>query len=446
MTSTVPSTGPQRGNAGRRDLARARLIAATCAILIVAACSSDSSAVANRWQTVTDTIGDTIVIRTPGASDLRAPARLVRELSIGELEGPDEYQFANVASILPAPHGGVYIWDETTTQLRQYDSAGTYLRDVGRKGGGPGEYQYLNGLGVLPDGRILTWDARLQRINAYDTAGTMISSWRANSRLLMDNGLTVDTAGNVYLFDLLDPPDPGNPDGERRSGYIRLAAGDPDSRDTLVLPYVGPEPPTLTATGMSGKSRVSSLSAVPFAPAPFGFMGPAGYFVTAMGDRYAVTLHRPEGPLRIERDLAPTPVSPEERKDAEDRMVATMRQIDAAWKWTGPRIPDVKPAIRTLEVGADGRIWIGRSMPGERIPEHEIVEPRTGEPRSVPPRRWREPVAYDVFSLDGHYLGMVPVPPRTTLLYRRGDIAWGVVRDSLDVPFVTRFRIEWPPR
>ena len=430
-------------------LTAARYTAAIYALasaVVLTACASDDGAVAYRWQTVTDTIGDTTVVRTVGASDQAALAQLVNEITIGEFDGPDEYQFANVVSILPAPHGGVYVWDETTTQLRQYDSAGTYVRDVGRKGGGPGEYEYLNGLGVLPDGRILTWDARLVRINVYDTTGTPITSWRATTRLLMDNGLSVDTAGNVYLYDLLDAFDPTTPDAPRRSGYIRFAADDPDQRDTLVLPDIGPEPAALTATGMRGASRVSTLSTVPFAPAPFRLIGPAGHFITARGERYAVTVHRPEGPLRIERDVAATPVGAEERADSEERAVAMMREVDPSWKWTGPAIPEVKPFIRSLEVGADGRVWVGRSMPGERIPDDEIAEPTTTGPRTVPPRRWREPVAYDVFSPDGQYLGLVPVPARAKLLYQSGDIAWGVVRDSLDVPYVTRFRIEWPAR
>jgi hypothetical protein len=63
-------------------------------------------------------------------------------------------------------------------------------------------------------------------------------------------------------------------------------------------------------------------------------------------------------------------------------------------------------------------------------------------PPLPPPRAWREPVAYDVFTPDGQFLGHLPVPPRTSLLYMSGGTVWATVRDSLDVPTVTRFRVE----
>ena len=50
---------------------------------------------------------------------------------------------------------------------------------------------------------------------------------------------------------------------------------------------------------------------------------------------------------------------------------------------------------------------------------------------------------HDVFDPEGRFLGTLPVPERTSLLHMHGDHAWGIVRDSLDVPYVTRFRIDW---
>ena len=42
----------------------------------------------------------------------------------------------------------------------------------------------------------------------------------------------------------------------------------------------------------------------------------------------------------------------------------------------------------------------------------------------------------------GASLGHLPVPRGTTLYHMRGDTIWGVQRDSLDVPYVVRFRVE----
>lgn len=43
-------------------------------------------------------------------------------------------------AIQPAPDGGFYACDGNDVSIRRYDAAGTFVRHVGRKGAGPGEY------------------------------------------------------------------------------------------------------------------------------------------------------------------------------------------------------------------------------------------------------------------------------------------------------------------
>lgn len=419
------------------------LVALAAAALTAACSGGDGDTADARWQTVTDTIGDTVVVRTVGASDSAALIRLVEEQRIGELDGAEEYQFANVGTILPAPGGGVYVWDYSTDELRRYDSAGVYVRRIGGKGGGPGEFDSPNGMGVLPDGRLVLWDARNTRMNLYDTAGAPAGSWPAATNFFTMRSVVVDTAGRLNLFTRLDEYDPANPGKEWRRGYVRVTADGSGARDTLVEPDLGPAPPTVTASSMSNGRVAGTVAApVPYSPQAHRAMSPHGYYVTARGDRFAVTLHRPEGPLRIERDAAPVPVHEDERASEEASVTAMLRNNDPNWRWNGPAIPSVKPLIRMLQVDADGRIWVGRSMPGVRIPDEEVVVPTN--PRAGPPRRWREPVAYDVFAPDGRFLGHLALPRRTSLHYMRGDQVWASVTDSMDVPYVTRFRVEWP--
>jgi len=421
------------------------LVAAVVAALALAACDRGAATdTAASWRTVTDTIGDTLVVRTVGASDSAATLRLVPELRIGELDGAEEYTFGSITAVLPAPGGGAYVWDDQAVALRRYDSAGVFVRRVGGRGGGPGEYEATNGMALLADGRLAFWDPRAARVVVYDTAGTTVGGWRVTGGFFTQRAVSTDTAGTVALHTLLDQAAGGTPLGERVQGYVRYR---PDGTvvDSLVAPMAPERATQLTAVRREGANRSSSSVNVPFTPQVSCARGPHGWFACGRGDRYAITLHRPGAPLRIERDVAPVPVQGDERASEEEVVTAMLRRTEPGWRWDGPAIPAEKPYFRSIETDADARIWVRRSQLAERIPDEELAEQqraRTTGPPPIPPRRWREPLAYDVFAPDGRFLGHLPVPRRTTLHHMRGDTIWGVQRDSLDVQYVVRFRVE----
>jgi hypothetical protein len=399
------------------------------------------------WRAITDTIGDTVVVRTVGVTDEAAALRLVEELRIGELEGADEYQFADVDFVLPASGGGVYVWDRIVGALRQYDAAGRFVRRIGGFGRGPGEYRAANGLVQLRDGRLVLWDPENVRMNVYDSAGTVAGSWRYESTLGIQDprGLLVDSADNVYAIHWFRPTDgPGQALPAEHEGY-RVLGPDGVLRDSVLPPRWLPSSTVIAARGSEG-GAIRSL--VPFAPQPLWTVSRFGYVVSGVGDRYAITLHRPGAPLRIERDVEPVPIESDERVDAEEIAMAEMRQVDRSWRWSGPSIPDVKPFLTGMRAAADGRIWVRRAVRGvpaepDAAPQPGLAPPigAEGPPVRIPPPRWREPVMFDVFAADGRFLGALAVPERVEVLHMRGDEVWGVERDELDVPQVVRWRI-----
>jgi hypothetical protein len=67
----------------------------------------------------------------------------------------------------------------------------------------------------------------------------------------------------------------------------------------------------------------------------------------------------------------------------------------------------------------------------------------SGTLRSNFAMRWTQPVVYDILEPGGRYVGRVAAPDSLRLRAIRGDTAWGVIRDSLDVPVVKRYEIRW---
>ena len=406
---------------------------AVAVLMSLLACDEGTERRDGVGRALVDTLGDTVVVRTVDAPDSAAALSLVREVAIGVVDGDEAYQFASIDEIVETPGGGVLIWDNVLGVLRQFDSRGTFVRQIGRQGSGPGEYRSSNGVAILGD-RLLLWDARQGRMNVYDTAGVFVTSWHAMSPAQGPRGLHTDTLGRLYLRGPVMAPRPPDSLAHPNAQLVEFDATSGAAVRSIAVP-AAPLPPRV-AVMQDGVPRV--FMQLPLSPAASWAWSPLGHVVSSSGEGYAIILHREDRLVRIERDVPPVRAEADERAYHEERVTAVMRRADPSWRWSGPPVPEYKPFIRGLRVGADGRIWVQRYFRGERVTESELdARTRPG----IPAMRWREPVGYDLFDPDGRFVGTLRVPAGVTVRYSDGDRVWATVRDSLDVPQAVRFRL-----
>ncbi len=413
----------------------------------LAACAGPGDMTTHNWQATHDTIGDTVIVRTGGGSIWGDTATLVAELTIGELEGSDEYMLGRIRSLAVAGDGTIFAFDQQVPALRAYNPDGTYRATFGRKGGGPGEYESPDGgLAVLSDGRVLIRDPGNARITVYSPEGESLDTWRVMGSVYTSRKLYTDTLDNIYTYVLLDS------DAEIGSwewGVVRIG---PDGTfgDTLELPQWDYEPPEVSASGGEEGNQSFIGDNVPFAPTVAWAYSPLGYMVGGISTDYAISLFlEPGRVLRIERgDWQPLPVAAAEHDEQERIITMSMRRLDPGWRWNGPSIPENKPPFKTFFVAEDGRIWAQISQPAYQI-EVDDYRDEPGGPGhvQVPTASWIEPTAFDVFEPDGRYLGMVRAPEGFTMNptpVARGDTVWAVVRDEMEVPYIVRFVVTLP--
>jgi hypothetical protein len=320
--------------------------------------------------------------------------------------------FGRIAHLAVGQDGRMYVFDRAFQSLRVYDARGQFVRTIGHTGAGPGEYGEVDGIELLSNGRLVLWDYGHRRINLYTPEGEYLTSWRVQSALRSSQVLRVDSTDHIYVKTLF-PIVPGEP---WRFCLLRF---DQTGRflDSIPAPH-WPEETALMARFQAG---------------PVWTWHPDGYFVAGWSGRYAIDLRRPGRVLRIERAVAPVAL---ERTEWEEH------DASAHWYATHEREPylppaRVKPAFDAFVVSQDGRLWVLRYGSAVRAAPGEI---KTAA--GAPPITWRQQREYDVFDPDGHYLGRVPIPPRTTLEVMRGDTVWGVTRGEMDEPYVVRFRLE----
>lgn len=136
--------------------------------LPVAACSRDStSAIVGR-----DSAGVRIVDAPAADSPLPWTITEIRRLG-GADTGAASFTEASAWSVGTDGQGHIYVLDRLNFQVGVFDTSGAVLRTMGRKGGGPGEFQFPGSLIVTPDGKASVFDFSKQALVTFAPDGSV---------------------------------------------------------------------------------------------------------------------------------------------------------------------------------------------------------------------------------------------------------------------------------
>jgi hypothetical protein len=437
--------------------------------------------------------GDTTV-RLATAPRFPGGGTLVPDISIGsETQGPN-YLFDRVISVIGARDGSIWVLDGPSTglageyRLRKYDAAGRFITNVSRMGQGPGEFfRPSNPLVELPDGRIAVRDPARNKVDLFHPSGEVSETWMFGTTRLQytigeGGAISSDTSGIVYLPTHIARPSARgqriDPDDLRQPVLVRLRK-DGTILDTLwppdlpkvSLPRASVEQPGgggVRGGGDAGAGgRVASAApagvytivySVPFSPTSNWYVSPLGYVVTMVGTRYAIDLRIPrptasgrgsppgwragDPVVSIRRNVTPVPIGAAERREQRDSIELRMsRATSGTIVRPLAEMPTVKPVIRNLKFGLDGRIWALLSAPSERYDPAKHGESLRRSARAG----WVEPLVYDVFEPSGPYLGQLKLPfdvaPSTMSM--RGDVVYAASSGDNGVQVVRRYRVNW---
>jgi hypothetical protein len=97
------------------------------------------------------------------------------DLAIGVEDGDSTQMFGKILDAAVDCEGNIYVVDLGFKDVREYSESGKYLRSIGRKGPGPGEYDAPLAIDVDGQGNIVVTD--FQRIHLYAADGTPITSF-----------------------------------------------------------------------------------------------------------------------------------------------------------------------------------------------------------------------------------------------------------------------------
>ena len=110
------------------------------------------------------------ILEIPG-EDHMLELRFEELYQLGTLAGEAWEQFGDVGEIGFDGAGNLYVLDNQAERVIVAGPAGEYVREFGRKGEGPGEFDEMHGLAVMRDGRAVVTDSRRLVFHIFQADG-----------------------------------------------------------------------------------------------------------------------------------------------------------------------------------------------------------------------------------------------------------------------------------
>jgi hypothetical protein len=410
---------PRPAALAMRPLARGSAVLTTIAL---AACGGDARA---SGPAVRDSAGIRIVQNARPAWGRGEGWTVAAEpvLDLGVAEGDPRYQFGAVGDAVRLSDGTLVVADGQANELRAYDAQGRWLRTLGRQGSGPGEFNGLGSVFLLPGDSIAAYDGGAGRLTVFAPSGALART------------------ANVAPLDGRLPP---KPLGAFADGSLVVApafnpmftASPKPSRDTMPLArysahgaqagslgrIAGEE--TVTIVGGSGEDRFATRGPVPFGRGTHVAVAGTRLLI-ADNARYELAEHGADGRLvrLVRRAADPEPVTDadraawaeQQRQGASGRFRQMRERLTAAMPF-----PEHKSWFAGVRLDAAGNAWVQRH-----------AAPDAGTP-------------WEVFDAEGRLLGTVTTPTGLRVTQIGADFVVGVWKDELDVAHVRVHRLRKP--
>ena len=354
--------------------------------------------------------------------------------------------FTSVSGLRELSDGRILVADRTEKHVSFLDFASGSMRQIGRVGAGPGEYQSPGGLVALPDDYTLLLDMANLRLTRIARDGKLeMESWP----MMNSNGLirpsAADAQGRLFYS---------------AAGGMRMVRGggaastppdslpimrwDPatDVTDTVGMFY-SPSPTSRGGgnvsfnSGRSGRISLAGFRQQPFSPKDAWGAVPDGGVAVARATTYRMDWYRngvsTAGPAIEYEPIRINQAEKEAWADGQANQTATFVMVGGGGGGRGgggtfevPRpdideieFPDYKPPFPVSGVRAtpDGQIWVQRYQ-------------RHSEDRAL----------FDVFNDRGELVKQVRLPAGRRLVGFGDGVLYAVMTDEDDLEWLERYR------
>jgi hypothetical protein len=331
--------------------------------------------------------------------------RLERAAQVGGQDADEDHMLYSAQFVSEDPEGRFYVLNFGDRRLQVFDSAGRFIRNVGRKGKGPGEFTSpMSAVAVGADGLLVLEAVPARLLRFRRSTGEFAGDVPIEVKGMAPMRMVATPAGRVAVELRTVLTDPNKVVAASTVAWVDTATG-------AVQPAVQLDSVTrLRHSVRQGGSSRSTVMDPPFAPRPVWAADARDGVLLADGAEFAVyrAAAGAAPALAFRGEGTAAAVTAEDRR----RFLESPR----GKLFEDYAFPERKPFIGGLGVDPQGLVWVQR--PGESGSE-----------------------SWEVRDADGRRRGELRLPAGARVLGISGTSVYVVRKDDLDVETLYRYRV-----
>jgi len=311
------------------------------------------------------------------------------DLSIGGEEFNENYNFMTISDVEVDEEGNILVLDSRQLQIQKYDKNGKYVRTIGRKGEGPGEFMQAYRIYLDSDGKLYV--SNFRKIHIFDENNVYERSVNTES-FLSSYGVTKEGnfMGRSSTFA-----------GEDRTMDIILMSSEGKKTETIVN---FPDPSV-----MIKQKGMSIISSPPYSPSLYFYPLNKDSGIYGVSSEYKLFVIKSTGEIsyRIDKDEKLQTTSKKEEDEYVKKQLERRRARGGSIQWSEGdlrklyKFAKYKPFYTNIFMDDEGHLFLPKPK--------SVLDPE-------------KDTSFDLFNQEGYYLHKIKIHEIRLEVIKKGFI------------------------